>query len=216
MLTDIPAIAPCLPGARLTGQDGDTFEGTMKIKVGPVTAEYKGTATILEQDEATHNVVLTAKGRDSRGSGNASADITAKMTADGDGTKVSLVTDLKVAGKIAQFGRGVMADVSKKLLGQFADCIEAKLEDVEQVASSVAAAGAATTAASPVGATGSASAASNSASPVKNYSASAVDDDSDALDLMDVAGGAMAKRAAPAVGAILLALITWWLVRRRA
>ena len=142
LLTDLPAIAPCLPGAQLTGQDGDNYEGKIKIKVGPVTAEYKGSATITEKDEANRRVLLAAKGRDSRGSGNASADITALMTPDGDGTRVEISTDLKVSGKVAQFGRGVMADVSKKLLGNFAECIEHKLATPESDAANVAAAGA--------------------------------------------------------------------------
>ncbi len=224
VLTDIPAIAPCLPGAKLTGQDGDTYEGTMKIKVGPVTAEYKGSAVILEQDEASRKVVLEAKGRDSRGSGNASADITANMTPDGDGTKVSIVTDLKVAGKVAQFGRGVMADVSKKLLGQFADCIEAKLENPADVADKVAAAGAASAAggsapgaASAAGSTGTAGSSGASSTTTQNraYSAAPADNDDDALDLMDVAGDAMAKRALPVVGGVVVAALMWLLFRRR-
>lgn len=180
LLTDIPAIAPCLPGAELTGQDGDTFEGKIKIKVGPVSAEYKGTATVTELDETNHRVLLSASGRDSRGSGNASAEIIAVMTPDGDGTKISIDTDLKIAGKVAQFGRGVMADVSKKLIGQFAGCIRSKLDSPvaeEPEAESRAAADGGT------------------------------DTETEALDLLGVAGGAMVKRLVPVIVAIIVIIV---------
>jgi hypothetical protein len=95
--------------------------------VGPITAQYKGKATFVERDDDGHKAVLRAEGRETRGQGNASATITAKLTPEGDGTAVSVVTDLTVTGRVAQFGRGVMADVSTKLLGQFVDCLEGKL-----------------------------------------------------------------------------------------
>lgn len=240
LLTDIPGIAPCLPGARLTGQDGDTYEGKMKIKVGPVTAEYSGSATILEMDEANRRVLLSAKGRDSRGSGNATAEITALMTPDGSGTKVAIDTDLKVSGKVAQFGRGVMGDISKKLLGQFAECIEHKLATPEDDAAAVAAAGtsgtdapvdssasaaegtptgaaesvsAATTAGSTAAAAGTAASTASSSSASAS-TASDEDDELEALDLMDVAGGAVFKRFAPVgLGAIAVAVIIYLIGR---
>ena len=121
VLLDLERIAPCLPGAQLTEVEGDEYRGTVKIKVGPITAQYKGVAKIEEADEANRKVVLQAEGRDTRGQGNASATVTATLVADGDGTTVNIDTDLNITGKVAQFGRGVMADVSSKLLGQFAD-----------------------------------------------------------------------------------------------
>src|ERR1700756_2887833 len=127
VLTDVERIAPMLPGAQLQEIEGDEYRGIVKVKVGPITAQYKGTATFVERDEATGRVVLRASGRDTRGQGNASALITATMVPDGDGTKVSVVTDLTVTGKVAQFGRGVLAEVSSKLLGQFVDALEADL-----------------------------------------------------------------------------------------
>jgi carbon monoxide dehydrogenase subunit G len=127
VLTDVELIAPCMPGAQLQEIEGDEFRGVVKVKVGPITAQYKGKATFVERDDAGHKAVLRAEGRDTRGQGNASATITAQLTPDGEGTAVSVVTDLTVTGRVAQFGRGVMADVSTKLLGQFADCLEAKL-----------------------------------------------------------------------------------------
>jgi carbon monoxide dehydrogenase subunit G len=124
VLTDVERIAPCMPGAELKEIEGDEYRGVVKVKVGPITAQYKGKATFVEQDEAAGRVVLRAEGRDTRGQGNANATITATMYPQGSGTHVSVVTDLTVTGKVAQFGRGVLADVSAKLLGQFVDCLE--------------------------------------------------------------------------------------------
>ena len=125
VLTDVERIAPCLPGAELTGVDGGTYHGQVKIKVGPITAQYKGTASFAEKDEAARRVVLKAAGRDTRGQGTPSATVTAGMGADGGSTTVSIVTDLSVTGRVAQFGRGVMGDVSARLLDQFVRSLEA-------------------------------------------------------------------------------------------
>jgi carbon monoxide dehydrogenase subunit G len=200
LLTDIPAIAPCLPGAKLIGQDGDTYEGTMKVKVGPIVAEYSGTATVVEMNEIDRTVKLTASGRDKRGAGNASADIFASMVEADGGTTVSIATDLKVAGKVAQFGRSAMADISKKLLGQFAECIEAKLQQADVVDE---------TETEP----------ETLEAPNDEAEASApepevsIDDDDDVLDLMGVAGVALAKRLIPAVGGVVAAVIVYLIVR---
>ena len=121
LLTDVERIAPCLPGAQLEEVEGDEYRGIVKVKVGPITAQYKGAASFAEKDDAAHRAVLRAEGRDTRGAGNASADIVAELVEVDGGTRVTVTTDLKVTGKVAQFGRGVMADVSKKLMGQFAD-----------------------------------------------------------------------------------------------
>ena len=127
VLTDLEAIAPCMPGAQLTGVDGDVYSGKVKVKVGPVTTEYAGTAHFVEKDDTAYHAVIDAKGRDSRGAGNASAAISAQLRADGTRTVVSVDTDLKISGKIAQFGSGMIKEVSEKLLGQFVDCLEGKL-----------------------------------------------------------------------------------------
>ncbi|HET7651652.1 MAG TPA: SRPBCC family protein, partial [Acidimicrobiales bacterium] len=128
VLTDVERIAPCMPGADLQEIEGDEYRGVVKVKVGPITAQYKGKATFQEKDEAARRAVLKAEGRDSRGQGNASALITAQLSEQGSGrTKVHVLTDLTVTGKVAQFGRGVMADVSEKLMGQFVDNLEAKV-----------------------------------------------------------------------------------------
>ncbi len=127
VLTDLERIAPMLPGAQLQEVEGDQYRGVVKVKVGPITAQYKGSATFEDVDEAGGKVVLKATGRDTRGQGNASALITAIMTPDGDGTKVTVSTDLTITGKVAQFGRGVLADISGKMIGQFVDALEADL-----------------------------------------------------------------------------------------
>jgi len=124
ILTDVERIAPCMPGAQLQEIEGDEYRGVVKVKVGPITAQYKGAASFVEQ-EAPTRAVLRAEGRETRGQGGASATITALLEGDSDGTKVTVTTDLTVTGKVAQFGRGVLADVSSKLLGQFVDCLEA-------------------------------------------------------------------------------------------
>ena len=125
VLTDVARIAPCMPGAVLTEVDGSTYHGQVKIKVGPITAQYKGTASFAEKDEAARRVVLKASGRDTRGQGTASATVTAAMAEEAGSTTVSIVTDLSVSGRVAQFGRGVMADVSARLLEQFVHNLEA-------------------------------------------------------------------------------------------
>jgi uncharacterized protein len=125
VLTDIERIAPCMPGAELTEVDGDTYHGLVKVKVGPISAQYKGTASFVEKDEAAHRVVLKAAGRDARGQGNASAMVTAVMTEQEEGTRVEIATDMTVSGRVAQFGRGIMADITARLLQQFVDNLEA-------------------------------------------------------------------------------------------
>jgi len=142
ILNDIPTIAPCMPGAQLTSSDGDIHEGKVKIKVGPITSEYKGKATFIERDEAAGKMVIKGEGRDTRGAGNANADIHLQMTEAGDRTNISVNTDLKITGKVAQFGRGVIVDISEKLLGQFVDCLEQKIMTLEQDAAKIADAGA--------------------------------------------------------------------------
>ena len=124
VLTDVERIAPCLPGAQLQEIEGDEYRGVVKVKVGPITAQYKGKATFKSKDDTDHVAVLKAEGRDTRGQGNASALITATLTPDGDGTVVRVETNLTITGKVAQFGRGVLVDVSGKLLTQFVECLE--------------------------------------------------------------------------------------------
>lgn len=127
VLTDLEAIAPCMPGAQLTGVEGDTYSGKLKLKVGPVVSDFAGTASFVTKDDAAHRAVIDAKGRDARGSGNASASITASLRPDGDRTVVSVDTDLRISGKLAQFGNRMIGQVSEKLLKQFVSCLETQL-----------------------------------------------------------------------------------------
>lgn len=127
VLLDLPRIAPCMPGATLTGVDGDTFTGTVKVKLGPIALTYQGKGRFVERDEAAHRVVIEASGKDTRSAGTAAATVTAALATDGDKTRVDVTTDLSVTGKPAQFGRGMIADVSAKLIGQFADCVATTL-----------------------------------------------------------------------------------------
>lgn len=127
-LLDLERIAPCLPGAAIQESTGDgEYKGTMKVKIGPITATYKGTVKFEETDEKAHRAVIKASGREARGQGTASATITSALQEDGDRTKVSVETDMKLTGRAAQFGRGIAQDVAEKMLGQFADCLEREL-----------------------------------------------------------------------------------------
>ncbi|OBF31621.1 carbon monoxide dehydrogenase [Mycobacterium sp. ACS1612] len=124
---DPERVAPCVPGATLTGVDGDSFTGTVKIKVGPITLLYKGTGTFVETDEAARRAVLKADAKDTRGNGTAKATVTLTLTADGDRTAGVVATDLSITGKPAQFGRGMIADVGGKIIEQFTACLSEKL-----------------------------------------------------------------------------------------
>jgi carbon monoxide dehydrogenase subunit G len=123
VMLDVRRVAPCLPGASVDAADGDEYSGTMKVKLGPITSNFKGTLRIEEADEAARRAVLSARARESRGQGTAAATITSTMAPDPAGTRVSVDTDLRVTGPAASFGRGVMQDVSAKLMAQFADCL---------------------------------------------------------------------------------------------
>jgi carbon monoxide dehydrogenase subunit G len=191
VLTDIPAITPCLPGAALTDHDGNVYRGTVKIKVGPVTSKYEGKAVFAVVDEERRHIEIAADGKDSRGSGNASASITADMREDGEYTVVKIETDLKVAGKVAQFGKGMIAEVSGKLIDQFVTCIEQELLG-DKVVDDVAAPSA------------------DSAEPTRPPLGEV-----EALDLMDLAGDSVYKRLLPLGIAAGVLLVLALLFRRR-
>ncbi|MFI6490221.1 SRPBCC family protein [Streptomyces sp. NPDC050564] len=129
VLLDIERVAPCMPGATVDDYDGKTVTGSVKVKVGPITLTYRGTAVFEEQDEAAHRMVLIASGKESRGQGTARARVTGTLSERDGGTAVSVETDLTVTGRPAQFGRGVMAEVGDKLVGRFADCLSERLEE---------------------------------------------------------------------------------------
>ncbi len=129
LLTDIPRIASCLPGAVLQDMSGEEYRGQVKVKVGPIVAQYRGVVRFVELDEVALRAVLRAEGRDARGQGTANALITATLTGDSGGTRttVSVDTDLSITGKAAQFGRGVLAEVSARLMQQFVDNLEEEI-----------------------------------------------------------------------------------------
>jgi len=198
MLPDLGRVAPFMPGARLEGVEGEEYRGVVKVKVGPITVEYKGTARMLEKDEVGRKAVIRAEGRESRGQGNASATVTATIRPDGDGTIVLLVTDLTVTGKVAQFGRGVMADVSKNLLGQFASRLEAGLASEAKAASE------------PEDDSGTES----RETPTADSRSGDIDDEP--VDLLKLAGSSVAKRVGPmVVGAVVLSVLVACAVHRR-
>jgi carbon monoxide dehydrogenase subunit G len=134
---DIASVAECFPGAAVTSVEGESFHGSVKVKLGPIALVYNGSGTFVEKDEAAHSFVVEAKGKDKRGNGTAGATVTLTMTPSGGetgATDVVVVTDLAITGKPAQFGRGVMQDVSDKLLGQFIDCLEQRMGEPETAA----------------------------------------------------------------------------------
>jgi carbon monoxide dehydrogenase subunit G len=217
VLTDVERIAPCMPGAQLQEVEGDEYRGIVKVKVGPITAQYKGSATFIERDDANLKAVLRAEGRDTRGQGNANATITATLTPDGDGTRVNVVTDLTVTGKVAQFGRGVMADVSAKLLSQFVECLETKV--LAEHSSNPAPESSSPPAPAPATWSDSTPAPEAPEAPVVPPLPSAprrIDSaEPEAINLLDTAGAPLAKRAAPVLGVIAILWLLRVLIRRR-
>jgi uncharacterized protein len=234
VLTDLEMIAPCMPGAQLTGVNDGVYTGKVRIKVGPVTAEYAGTARFTEKDVETHRAVIDARGRDSRGNGNATAVISAQLLPEGESTRVTVTTDLTIAGRIAQFGSGMIKEVSAKLLGQFVECLEGRLgggtggADGQSVAPPAAAgaansaAAATTSSASPAPAATAAPSPTAAASGSTAASSSVVADgtvvaggpEPAALDLMSVARGAIYKRLVPlVVGLVVLGVVIYLIVR---
>jgi len=240
VLLDVPRVAPCLPGATVEpgGEEGE-YQGAMKIKIGPITASYKGTVKIQETDEAAHSVAMRAQAKDARGQGTASATITSTMEEVADGTKIHVVTDLRVTGPAAQFGRGVMQDVSAKLMGRFADCLAEEMRGDASAATTAAAeeteapaeaatngdAPEATTTVEPTGTPGASSGVSSAEAEQKVPSASSGTSSAstssaprrteDVLDLGEASRDAVLKRAVPLVGGVVALLIVLRLIRRR-
>ena len=128
VMLDYPRLARCMPGATVDEVHGDDVLGRVKVKLGPVSVTYQGKVTFTEKDVASHRVTLSAAGREVRGSGTASALVTAVMTDAGGATEVSVTTDLNITGRPAQFGRGIVAEVSERLIGQFAENLARELE----------------------------------------------------------------------------------------
>jgi carbon monoxide dehydrogenase subunit G len=207
---DVESVAACFPGATLSSVEGDTFQGSCKVKLGPIALVYNGSGTFVEKDESTHRMVIDAKGKDKRGNGTAGAHVTATMTEAGTGTRVEVLTDLAITGKPAQFGRGVMQDVSDKLLGQFTDCLEQKVGDSSAAsrAAEAAEAGAVSepvqVAATPLGGTNN----TDRESPPPRQD--------DAIDLGATVLPILVKGYwRQALGVLLVLIVLWRLLRRR-
>lgn len=222
VLTDVETIAPCLPGAQLEEVEGDEYRGGVKIKVGPITASYKGKATFLERDEVNHVAKIKGEGRDSKGQGNASVTITMRLTdIDGASTKVNIHNDLSISGKVAQFARAsVLTEISGKLLGQFVNCLEHDvLTRPEETLAAVATASAVADGAPPQASTAPSSVtpaadatADPATEPVKPTVRKIEYKAAEPVDLLETAGSSVLKRAIPA-GLVVLILV--WLLRRR-
>ncbi|WP_433308545.1 SRPBCC domain-containing protein [Micromonospora sp. CA-269861] len=235
VLTDLEGLAPCLPGAQLTGVDGDVYQGRVRVKVGPVVSEFAGTARFVEKDDTAWRGVIDAKGRDARSTGTASALVTAHLRPDGERTVVSVDTDLKISGKLAQFGSGMIKEVSGKLLAQFVANLEAKLaaepptpqpnaepsspqpnaepsspqpnaEPMPAAPATAVATTPSTAAVAPTPSTAAVAPSPVAPSPVEP----------EALDLLSIAGGSVTRRLVPVlVGLVAVGAVIAWLVARR-
>jgi uncharacterized protein len=184
-LLDPERVAPCVPGATLTGVEGETFTGTVKVKVGPITLLYKGTGTFTETDEQGRRAVLKADAKDTRGNGTVKATVTLTLTDEGDHTNGTVATDLSITGKPAQFGRGMIADVGGKIIEQFAACLSEKLAVAEPE-----------------------SAPASAGQPAVEAS------ETEPLDLVQYARSSALKRVGPVVAVAMLVLILGAVVRR--
>jgi carbon monoxide dehydrogenase subunit G len=192
-LTDLEALAPCMPGAELTGVDGDVHRGKVKVKVGPMVSQFAGTARFVERDESAHHAVISAAGKDMRGGGNASATVDARLRGEGAGTVVTVSTDLNISGRLAQFGSGMIKEISEKLFAQFVANVETQLLATQEQQPE----------AEPVRET-------ERAAPVDRSQSAP----SEPLDLMRVAGASVYKRLLPAVGVVVvIAVVVYLLVR---
>ncbi|MDE0067562.1 MAG: SRPBCC family protein [Acidimicrobiaceae bacterium] len=220
VLTDLERIAPCLPGAQITEVEGGEYRGFVKVKVGPITAQFKGAANFVERNDVDHTAVLSGKGRDTRGAGNASALITAKLEEASDSTtRVNVDTDMKITGKFAQFGRGVMADVSANLMDQFAQNLAEMLAadgsenpgDGAAEAVAVDASGAAAEADSGTDA----DAGTAAKAPEPDGAARKIDmPEPEAIDLIDAAAAPVMKRVATLAVVVVAFLLLRRLLRR--
>ena len=231
---DLGRVGSCFPGATVTSVDESGFAGTVKVKLGPIALQYAGTGQFLERDDAGHRAVIEAKGKDKRGNGTAGATVTVQLAPSGEGTRIDVTTDLSVTGKPAQFGRGVMQDVSDKLLQQFVACIEGQFTadepagddattDVGDAAAASAGSAAGTTGASAgssgpsavapaAGNAGAATAPLAPPAPRPLRTAPPVDD---SIDLGATVLPVLVKSYAPYGVAALAGLLLGWLIGRR-
>ncbi|MEV4161034.1 SRPBCC family protein [Nonomuraea dietziae] len=197
-LLDVERVAPCLPGATLDIVEGEEFTGRMKVKVGPITVTYRGTARFEDVDKDAYTLTLQASGKEARGSGTASASVTARLTPAGDATAVRVESSFNVTGRPAQFGRGVMAEVGGKLIDRFAENLAELLGESQSEERHLAAVP---------------EPEEEDARPSGTLRTSLTPDE-EALDLLEIAGTPLLKRVAPVAGAIAGLLFLVWLIRR--
>ena len=209
IICDVERIAPCLPGAQLEEIEGDVYRGRVKVKLGAVTTQFKGEAKFIERDDEAHTAKLNGKGRDTGGRGNAEADIYAVAEAlSPTSTKCTVTADLHITGKVAQFGRGIMGDVSKKLMDQFANNLNTMLDDEGSEPAPAAAASPAPPStdardAAPAEEGSAATEAPTAPPTVRKINGPAAEP----IDMADMAGPALLKRVAPVMLVILLLLL---------
>ena len=194
VLCDLEQVIPLMPGAVFTGHQGEDYSGKVKVKVGPVASEFSGKVRFVEQDRDHYRAVIDAKGKETRGTGNAAATVTAQLHEDGGRTGVTVDTDLKIVGKLAQFGSGMLQQVSEKLLGQFVESLEAKL-----------AAGSAPAPPQTNGAPATVPPAGQAPRPAEP----------EPIDLLELAGGEQLKKYGAVALAVLAVVALLWVLRRR-
>ena len=201
-LQDVEFLAPCVPGATLTKSDGENFEGNVKVKLGPVSMTYGGTARFVSRDEATHTAVIEGTGKETKGTGTAKGLVTAVLVAESpDRTRCDVVSELTITGKAAQFGRGVMQDVAGRIIDQFSANLAAQMPAAAAPAEEPAVAADGTTAPA---------AAPRATTPPPRPASD------EAIDLLGTAGAPVLKRAIPAaIGAVVVIAIIIWAVRRK-
>ena len=188
-LLDVERIAMCMPGATLISVEGDTFKGEVKIKLGPVTMVFGGTASFVDKDVANHRLVINASGSETKGTSTAQATVTTQLVAESPTlTRVDVNTDLAITGKPAQFGRGVMSDVAGRIIGQFAGNLEGVVAAGSGASNATISDSSATIAAMPAPA-------------------------ADAIDMMEVAGGAVAKKLIPVALVVVAVVVAWILLK---
>ena len=200
IICDVQRIAPCLPGAQLQEIEGTTYRGVVKIKLGAITANFKGEAEFIERDDTAHRAKLAASGRDTGGRGNARADVTAEAESlSPTSTRCTVTAELNITGKVAQFGRGIMGDVSKKLMDQFSTNLNTMLDE-EQLSDDAESS-----------APDDETATTDDAAPTDPAPADGVrhidGPAAEPIDVANLAGAAVAKRAVPAVLAVIVLVL---------
>lgn len=199
LLTDLERVATCLPGATLDGRQDDAYVGGVKIKVGPITANFHGTARFVEQDDAGHSATIAAAGKDPKGQAAANATIRARLQPEGPTrTRVLVDTELDISGRMAQFGRGAIADVSVRLMNQFADNLGAQIAAGSAPATGVQSAAPST---APVSA-------ASPAAPAGGAAAAGV-----GMNALALIGPVLAKRLGPGFAVAVAGLSLGWVLR---